>query len=115
MLVIALFLLASAAFAQNGGSVMGKVSDDDGVAVAKAKIQAKNAATGATSKLFAGLVEKDASREAGALIAKLKPGPECDENERQGRCGDRAGCYGRPRHGCLRVHDRGRGPQIGFH
>ena len=40
MRAIALFLLASAAFAQNGGSVAGKVSDDDGAAVAKAKIQA---------------------------------------------------------------------------
>jgi hypothetical protein len=54
LLVIALFLLASAAFAQNGGSVMGKVSDDDGVAVAKAKIQAKNAATGATFSAASG-------------------------------------------------------------
>jgi hypothetical protein len=42
-----------------------------------------DAATGATSKLFAGLVEKDASREAGALIAKLKPGPECDVYRRR--------------------------------
>ena len=48
MRAIAFFLLASAAFAQNGGSVVGKVSDDDGAAVAKAKIQAKNTATGAT-------------------------------------------------------------------
>jgi hypothetical protein len=40
--------------------------------------RAFDAATGVTSKLFAGLVEKDASREAGALIAKLKTGPECD-------------------------------------
>jgi len=45
---IAFFLLAAAAFAQNGGGVAGKVSDDDGATVAKAKIQAKNAATGAT-------------------------------------------------------------------
>jgi hypothetical protein len=45
---IVLFLLASAAFAQNGGSVSGKVYDDDGAAVAKAKIQVKNTATGAT-------------------------------------------------------------------
>jgi hypothetical protein len=37
-----------------------------------------DAATGVTSRLFAGLVEKDASRETGALIAKLKTGPECD-------------------------------------
>jgi hypothetical protein len=37
-----------------------------------------DAATSVTSKLFAGLVEKDASRETGALIAKLKTGPECD-------------------------------------
>jgi hypothetical protein len=41
------FLLASAAMAQSLGSVSGKISDDDGVAVAKAKIQAKNSATGA--------------------------------------------------------------------
>jgi hypothetical protein len=37
-----------------------------------------DAATAATSKLFASLVEKDASRETGGLIAKLKTGPECD-------------------------------------
>ena len=30
-----------------------------------------DAATGVTSKLFANLVEKDASRETGGLIAKL--------------------------------------------
>ena len=47
MRAIVLFLLASAAFAQSGGSVAGKVSDDDGAGVAKAKIQAKNTATGA--------------------------------------------------------------------
>jgi len=45
---IILCLLASAALAQNSGSVSGRVSDDDGAAVAKAKIQAKNTATGAT-------------------------------------------------------------------
>ena len=48
MRVIALFLLVSAALAQESGGVAGKVSDDDGAAVAKAKIQAKNKATGAT-------------------------------------------------------------------
>ena len=48
MRAIALLLLASAAFAQNTGSVAGKVSDDDRAAVAKAKIQAKNTATGTT-------------------------------------------------------------------
>ena len=48
MRAIALFLLASAAFAQSGGRVAGKVTDDDGAAVAKAKIQVKNQATGAT-------------------------------------------------------------------
>ena len=42
-----------------------------------------DAATGVTSKLFAGLVEKDASRQAGALIAKLKPGLECDVYRRR--------------------------------
>ena len=48
MRAIGFFLLAAAAFAQNGGGVAGKVSDDDGATLAKAKIQAKNAATGAT-------------------------------------------------------------------
>ena len=50
---IAFFLLASAAFAQSG-SVVGKVSDDDGAAVAKAKIEAKNTATGATFSAASG-------------------------------------------------------------
>jgi hypothetical protein len=40
-------------------------------------------ATGATSKLLANLAEKDASRETGSLIAKLKSGPECDEYRRR--------------------------------
>ncbi len=48
MRAIVLIILASAAFAQNGGSVSGKISDDDGAAVAKANIQVKNTATGAT-------------------------------------------------------------------
>ena len=39
---------ASAAFAQNGGTVSGKVSDDDGAAVPKVKMLAKNTATGAS-------------------------------------------------------------------
>ena len=42
-----------------------------------------NAGTAVTSKLFAGLVEKDAMREANALIAKLKTGPECDVYRRR--------------------------------
>jgi hypothetical protein len=42
-----------------------------------------DAATGVTSKLFANLVEKDASRETGGLIAKLKTGPECDVYRRR--------------------------------
>ena len=48
MRAIALFLSVSAALAQNSGGVAGKVSDDDGAAVAKARIQAKNTATAAT-------------------------------------------------------------------
>jgi hypothetical protein len=45
--------------------------------------QVFDAATGVTSKIFAGLVEKDAFREAGALIAKLKSGPECEVYRRR--------------------------------
>ena len=48
MRAIALFLAVSAALAQNGGAVAGKVSDDDGAAVAKARIELKNTATAAT-------------------------------------------------------------------
>ena len=48
MRAVVSFILASAVFGQNGGSVSGKVSDDDGGAVPKAKIQAKNKVTGAT-------------------------------------------------------------------
>jgi hypothetical protein len=47
MRAILLLFLALAAFAQNDGSVSGNVSDDDGAAVGKTKIQAKNTATGA--------------------------------------------------------------------
>ena len=39
--------------------------------------------TATTSKLFANLVEKDATRETGGLIAKLKTGPECDVYRRR--------------------------------
>lgn len=42
-----------------------------------------DAATGVTSKLFANLVEKDASRETRGLIAKLKTSPECDVYRRR--------------------------------
>jgi hypothetical protein len=45
--------------------------------------QVFDAATGVTSKLFANLVEKDASRETGGLIAKLKTGPDCDVYRRR--------------------------------
>jgi hypothetical protein len=46
--LLVLLLLSLTAFAQNGGNVSGKVSDDDRSPVAKAKIEAKHAATGAT-------------------------------------------------------------------
>jgi hypothetical protein len=39
--------------------------------------------TGLTSRLLANISEKDASREVGALIAKLKIGPECDVYRRR--------------------------------
>ncbi len=45
-----LLLFASAALAQNSASITGTVSDTDGKALAKAAIQAKNAATGAVYK-----------------------------------------------------------------
>jgi hypothetical protein len=48
MRLVGLFLLASAAFAQGGGSITGNVSDDDAAAVPKVKMQAKNTETGAT-------------------------------------------------------------------
>jgi hypothetical protein len=63
---IALFLLVSAALAQNGGGVAGKVSDDDGAVVAKAKIQAKNTATAAT---FSAESDADGNYKLGSLPA----------------------------------------------
>jgi hypothetical protein len=42
-----------------------------------------DAATAVTSKLFGNLIEKDASRETGGLIAKLKTGPECNVYRRR--------------------------------
>jgi hypothetical protein len=63
---IALFLLASAAFGQNGGSIAGKVSDDDRAAVAKAKIQAKNTATDA---MFSAESAADGNYMLGSLPA----------------------------------------------
>jgi Carboxypeptidase regulatory-like domain len=47
MRLVGLVLLASAAFAQGAGSLSGIVSDDDGAAVPRVKMQAKNSATGA--------------------------------------------------------------------
>ena len=41
MRFVGLFLLASVAFAQGGGTISGNVSDDDGAAVPKVKVQAK--------------------------------------------------------------------------
>jgi hypothetical protein len=63
---IALFLLVLAAFAQSGGGVAGKISDDDHGAVAKAKIQLKNTATGATFPAESGA---DGSYRLGSLPA----------------------------------------------
>ncbi len=48
MRLVGLFLLAAAAFAQGGATVSGTVSNDDGAAVPKVKLKAKNTATGAT-------------------------------------------------------------------
>jgi hypothetical protein len=45
-----LFVLASAMFAQNTGTITGTVADTDGVALVKAVIQAKNVATSALYK-----------------------------------------------------------------
>lgn len=47
MRLVGLLLAASAAFGQ-GATIQGKISDDDGAAVPKAKIQGKDAATSAT-------------------------------------------------------------------
>jgi hypothetical protein len=45
---VALFLLASAVYGQNAGSISGRISDYDNNAQSKAEIQARNTATGAT-------------------------------------------------------------------
>jgi hypothetical protein len=50
MRFMALFLCGLAAFAQSGGTIAGTVSDTDGVALAKAAIQAKNGSSGAVYK-----------------------------------------------------------------
>jgi hypothetical protein len=67
MRFIALFLCASAAFAQSGGTITGTVSNLPGEAVAKAPVQATNASTHA--------VYKAASSEKGLYtLAQLPPG-----------------------------------------
>jgi hypothetical protein len=53
----ALFLIASATFAQSGGTITGTVSDYDNLGLAKAAIQAINTATG--TKLSAESVAGD--------------------------------------------------------
>ena len=65
--ILCLFLAALTARAQNNGTITGTVTDHDGVALAKAAVEAKNTATGA--------VFKTTSSESGAYaLVQLPPG-----------------------------------------
>src|SRR6266853_4127757 len=67
MRFIAVFLCIPAAFAQNGGTIAGTVSDIDGMAVANAPIQVTNKSTNEIRKATS-------SATGGYTLAQLPPG-----------------------------------------